>query len=499
MSDGYGYITEALCARQTTSTFTKITVGEVVDTNDPQQMGRLRILCPALGDSAYNPLGNLPWAAYVAPFGGITNSGTKGRDEHETTGPTSYGMWNIPKVGSTVLVACIDGDVRFRVWLGCLYGQFLPHTMPHGRFSYRAENEQPAGPLSSEEEPIQPLHSELTLAFSKSKDTTNTGSTNNARSSFEFRTRGSDYSVAAIDAEIINSTDSQISQLADDQDVTISESDGNEINVTQGYAESRVDPPFNFENTNKNYDSQTYSWTTPGFHGFSMDDRAENCRIRIRTTHGHQIIMDDTNERMYISTPQGDSWIELDEKGNIDIYGKRNISVHAEKSINMTADETFRVKAKNIHFAADEDVRIHSKGGDGLQMKGSKVHIESTSGMHIKSATLFLQSTGGELDIKSGGAMKISSELDMFLNGGPNVHLNPGTNAASNADSAVEAFWTSRVPEHEPWARVMTKPESTDQNSNNTHTNAAEYSYDDKNVGRKERGEDLTRNSKWHR
>lgn len=497
--NGYGYVDEALLLRQPVSTFTKMTVGEVIDTNDPQQMGRLRVLCPALGDSVNSPLKNIPWATYVTPFGGIVNSGSRGRGENQVAGPTSYGMWNIPKVGSTVLIACIDGDTRFRVWLGCIHGQFFPHTLPHGRFIQSSEKGE-IGPVSSTEEPIQPLHSELTLAFTKSKDTVLAGVTEEARKSYEFRTRGADFSASAINAEIINSDDSSTSTVADDQDTSITEADGTTTTVTQGYSESRVDPPLSFAVTNnKNYDSQTYGWTTPGFHSVSMDDRQENCRIRIRSTHGHQIIMDDTNERMYISTPQGDTWIELDEKGNIDIYGKRNVSIHAEKDINMTTDKTFRVKAKEgIHLISEDEVRIHAKGGDGLNIKSNEIHMESSSGMHIKSDTLYLNSAS-DANILIGGSGYISSNSDMYLNGGPNIHLNPGSGIATSAESSKEAFWTSRVPEHEPWPRVMTKTSVTDQDSGNTHTNAAEYSYNNKNVGRVERGESLNRNSKWHR
>lgn len=513
--------------RNVNTRFTKITVGEVVDTNDPQQMGRLRVLCPTLGDKDSQPIKHLPWASYVSPLGGISTSAHRGRDEFISAGPVAYGMWNIPKVGSTVLIACIDGDPRFRVWLGCLHAQFLPHTLPHGRYDYDTTNEAPAGPLTSSEKPIQPLHSEMTLAFTKSLDTTSTGATAEARKSYEFRSRGADYMAASVDEEIIGSEDSTISSVADNRNVTVTESDGTSHTVTQGYAESRVDPPLQFDNTgNGNYDSQVYSWTTPGFHSVSMDDRSENCRIRIRTTHGHQIIMDDTNERMYISTPQGDTWIELDEKGNIDIYGKRNVSIHAEQDINMTTDKTFRVKAKEgIHMVSETgDVRVQAKTGS-LNMKGAAINsesggdynikatgdtniegqtvnvkahlsvkIEASSDFNVLGSTGFLTTTGGVLNMKASGDIGIDG-ANVFMNSGVSSPASP----AASAGTTKEAYYTSRVPEHEPWARVMTKPTKTDQDSGNTHVDSAEYAYDDPNVGRHERGEDLKRNKKWHR
>ena len=78
------------------------------------------------------------------------------------------------------------------------------------------------------------------------------------------------------------------------------------------------------------------------------------------------------------------------------------------------------------------------------------------------------------------------------------------TTAASSATAAQsanykESWWTNRVPEHEPWARVMTKISSTDQDSGNTHAGAAEYTYEDPLIGKTERGTDLGRNSNWRR
>ena len=37
-----------------------ITIGVVVDTNDPQQMGRVRVVCPMWGDNYHSPVEDLP-------------------------------------------------------------------------------------------------------------------------------------------------------------------------------------------------------------------------------------------------------------------------------------------------------------------------------------------------------------------------------------------------------------------------------------------------------
>ena len=152
MPSPYGHVQALKRQAASESLFNGLTVGTVVDTNDPQQMGRLRVFCTALGDTQNKLIKDMPWAAYVSPLAGADNVITRGTDGDETVGFVGYGMWNVPKIGAQVLIACIDGDTNHRIWLGCLYGQYLTHTLPHGRFTYK-DADQPAGPISSSEEP----------------------------------------------------------------------------------------------------------------------------------------------------------------------------------------------------------------------------------------------------------------------------------------------------------------------------------------------------------
>jgi len=534
-------------------TYNQVTLGEVVDTNDPQQMGRVRVACPFFGDNQDTIIGTIPWATPISPLAGSTVSSTRGRGDDRTIGHVAYGMFNIPKVGSYVLVVCLEGDPNKRLYLGGIHDQFLTHTLPHGRYTYNTNDtltDEPSGPLSSTENKIQPLHDSQTEAFTKqtTQQVVDSGTPAEPRKNFEYRTRCADGGVAAVNNKYVNSEDNIYTREPDDLEITFSEADGKSIENTHGYQKSRVQKGLRSNVTGFAYDPQIYSWTSPGFHSMSMHDAAENCRIRIRSTHGHQIIMDDTNERVYISTALGKTWIELDEKGNIDIYGERNISVHAEKDINFTAGDTFRVKAKNgIHMISEKEIRMHAKAGNLHLKSGGTTELHSIGNMSMSVAKMFLTAntdihvtaTAGVLSLKSGtdtnilagantnieaatnGNFLAGSALNLestsstnilsagnILNTGSSIHLNgPSAASAANATGATtstptntfEAWWTNRVPEHEPWARTMTKATITDLDFGNTHAAAAEYIYTDGNVGRIERGTDLFRNPKWHR
>lgn len=469
-----------------------ITLGIVVDNNDPQQMGRLRVCVPSWGESLVKEVGNFPWAMYVTPLGGSVDGGSRGIEHNEaalTTGQVGYGFFAVPKVGATVVVACLDDNPQSRIWLGCVYGQFFTHTLPHGRFSYQKTGnlqDEPSGPLSSSGEPIQPLFKNLTSAFTATTPSKVSGAPTNApRKNFEFRTRGADHAAAGVIADIAGSQDCPLVEVPDDRGVEFKEPDGRTINSNQGYKQSRIEPDLRFpETTGLNYDPQVYSWTTPGFHSIVMDDAIQNCRVKLRTTCGHQIILDDTNERIYISTCEGKTWVEIDQKGNIDIYAERNVSVRALKDVNINTDQTFRVHAKAIHMFGNDEVRIGSPGN---------VHIQASASMFLTAASEFHGLSGSIMNLTSGSDMNLKAGGNI-IETGANIHLNGP--AAAAATEAKHPWFTSRRPEHEPWARTM-MDKTADQDTASQHK--PEHDYNNPDVGRKERGEALGRNPRWHR
>jgi hypothetical protein len=496
-----------------------VTIGVVVDTNDPQQMGRVRAMCPQFGDTDDKLVEHIPWAFYSAPVGGISNSEKRGPNEDSTEGPVAYGFWSIPNVGDRVLVTCIDGNPQMRAWIGCVHGLLMTHTLPHGRYITGTEankqygiDGQPSGPLSSSDKPIRPLHGNLTSNFTKPDTGLTTGTpTTLPRNNYEWITRGADYSNARVDRELSKGIN-PISKV-DDNDKSSSK--------LQGYAVSRSEPHLQNESTDgKNLDSSVYSWTTPGFHSISMDDRPENCRVKIRTTGGHQIIMDDTNERIYINTAEGKSWIEIDQQGNIDIFSDRSISMRANKDINFTAGESIRMYAgQGIHLHSDNDIRLHSKlnthikSDQNIRVRASgDLRAESHTDMHIKAGEQVRMSSGSHMNLLSGEVMKMTGGDDVNIlsdgmikmTGGPKIHLNgPAAASAQMAFNAEEqpAFFTSRVPEHEPWPRVVHVTRDKDKKvvGKNGANWDSEFVYNDPNIGKVEWNKPIPRNKKWKR
>lgn len=346
-----------------------ITMGRVVNVNDPQQMGRVQVFMPSMGhngtihDHTTDEGQHYYWVSYASPLAGSDTTQVRGPNEGETTeGVMSYGMWAIPSVGANVLVAIVDDDPRQMYWFACIHNYGTPHTLPHGR--YLGDDSGVDGPFVSNETNLTPLYKNLKKAFGE--DT----------AAPEWISRGADYSASAVSQRQVSYKNFPVSSsVPDNFESDVTEADGQKTGrdqkYTQGYAVNRADPDkdTNTEDlsrkgneTPKNMESTVKSFTSQGGHAWAMDDRSENNRMRLRTSTGHQIILDDTNERIYISTNEGRNYIEMDSDGHVYVYTQESFSVRSEGDINFTTEKTFRVKAKEgIHHQTEDEYRVHAK------------------------------------------------------------------------------------------------------------------------------------------
>jgi hypothetical protein len=438
---------------------------------------------------------------------------------------------------------------------------------------------KPDGPFSAPEpdfdgddtkNKIQPLYDNLTEAF------------DGDRKSAEWKTRGADYA-GAVNVDIDKKhTNSELQSGEDDSWVK------SKLGAA-GYDWT------SFKNLGSYLASKVVGFMSPGLHSISFDDRPFNSRIKLRTTAGHQIILDDTNERIYVNTYEGKSWIELDRNGNIDVYSDKRISMRAKKDINFSTDESFRVKAKKgiFMYAGDKDgqtpldsippdgqIRFHSEndthfftegdffqtinknydftldgnftgeiGGkynlqlntntynvltpnNSIMINGSKIEFDTIKLVIDAGSKIQLQGGSSTVQIASGTIKLDAPNIGFNAAGGHTVtSMVTGINVAlaccptsplipipqivspemlSNPNVIVDeteiAPWTNRVPDHEPWPRVM-KLDETVNKSDDGHKNNVRWKdqFDNtsdkgrKNIGIIEGDEETTRGDFWRR
>jgi len=122
--------------------------------------------------------------------------------------------------------------------------------------------------------------------------------------------------------------------------------------------------------------------TQPGGHVFVMDDGdslGDNNLIRLRTKGGHQILLHDTDDLIYIGNSKGTAWIELTSDGKMDVFCDDSISMRTRGDFNLYADRDFNVEAKrNINMKAFNYVKQESNhhrqivnGSQRIMVKGN--------------------------------------------------------------------------------------------------------------------------------
>mgnify|MGYP003637556892 FL=1 len=203
-------------------------------------------------------------------------------------------------------------------------------------------------------------------------------------------------------------------------------------------------------------------------HSLVMDDgdiEGNNNLIRFRTAAGHQILMHDTEDLIYIGNSKGTSWIQMDAEGQLDVYSRtninlrsRNINMHADSSIKMFAGNNIQIVAGNIlqleggnlaHMNSEGSAMVYGaksidiKSGSNLQIEGSKVGIKASGNMDLEAACLALN--GKASGARNQKAAIKSTKPETVRNG-------------KGFWEATETLKTTvdRVPTHEPFAEHKT-------------------------------------------
>lgn len=316
-------------------------LAEVMKNNDPLYSGRLLVYIPDFGG---DPEQETSWhlVRYMSPYYGIQP--LSNRLAAEPAGVTeSYGMWMTPPdLGVKVLVMFINGDRSKGVWMGC-----LPEIGSHGAIP------------------------------------------GNDKGDFDVF---ENQSAANNDIQSIPRPDHSTAPTFEVQGLDSDPQRGKTI-TTSSLRESP---------------SKVFGMNTPSGHSFFMDDGAEdgtNKMLRLRTSAGNMIMMNDDTGFVYIINAKGTGWIELSPNGFVDIYGEQGISIgtpgnidmHAAGNINMHAGQNIKMVAeKEAKFQGTEKAKIYGnnlylQGSDSLEMYScGKIKLTSLKGMHFKSEGNFI-------------------------------------------------------------------------------------------------------------
>ena len=465
-------------------------IAEVVNHLDTSFMGALKVVLTTDVPGFVNDPSNALPVQYMSPFYGVTSARFLGNDSANFNHTQkSYGMWMIPPdIGSKVMVIFINGQTDQGYWIGCVPSEdkFENHMVP--------------GIAASS-------HVELTPA---------------QRSKF-----GSDITslpVAEYNKKVYNGK------------VPNPDSVGRPLHpfayrlLEQGLLADTV-RGITSSGARREVPSQVFGISTPGpldtSNGaqrgdisfgkgvmapvsrlggttFVMDDgdlNGNNELVRIRTRTGHQILLHNSEDLIYIANSKGTAWMEFTSAGKIDIYAADSISIHSQGDFNFRADRDVNLEAgRNVNIAAlgssfgqaGGNVTLSAQGSSNII--GNDMYIQAVGGFNLTVAKDYNTSVGGvsnhtasgNLSLKSNGLLALGAGSDLSMTGKSSITMtagvinqngpkatpptaaNPTTPALLNLFSvtanSTASTWAGshyksdgiqsimqRVPSHEPW------------------------------------------------
>ena len=402
-------------------------LARVISHLDSTAMGMLQveILRPTgnTGDS-----GQLHQVKYMSPFYGVTSADFV-RQDPDNYGNTqkSYGIWAVPPdVGTTVVVIFIDGDPKRGYWIGCVQDEGMNFMIPgiastennvegEGRLPVaeynKKVNDRSPSDSTKNKKPLHPLADALKTQGLDNDDirglTTSSARREVPSMVFGWSTPGPVDKRSGAPRGAIGKEDYKI------PNAFVSRLGGSTFVMDDGDDK--------FLRKTKAGDGPPEYASVLGGETDGDPTIPHNELIRIRTRTGHQILLHNSEDLIYITNSRGTSWIELTSNGKIDIYAQDSISVHTENDINFTAD-------RDINFTAGANVNINA---------GTNINQQAGSAWNSTSGTTSKITAGGDTHI-----MAANTAID-----GGNINFNSGV--ATSADTTPKA---GRIPQTEPWA-----------------------------------------------
>ena len=438
---------------------------------------------------------------YMSPFYGVTSANHLGENDDYGSTQKSYGWWAVPPdVGTTVVVIFIDGDPRRGYWMGCVQDEGMNFMVPgiaatqkvveyaspdkagsYGRVPV-AEYNKKVNELSNPDvtqllKPKHPLADALDrqgLLFDDTRGITTSSARREVPSMvFGMSTPGPVDKREGAPRGRIGKKEWKIDNafvgrlggstwVMDDGDArflrkkTASEGPPEYASLEDGDTDGNVEIP-------------------------------HNELIRFRTRTGHQILLHNSEDLIYITNARGTAWIELTSDGKIDIFSQDSISIKTDEDLNLYSGRDINIEAKrNFNVKVHEEMHTHVVKDhvlivDANQKIHVKMDVDKTYDQkythHVKQDvnklydTNYLQRVIENVDKKFDGAYqhKVGGAFDLNIGGhnfqtsgenmevkaanttisGGNINLNgPTATTASEAAEAIEAVLPQRLKLH---------------------------------------------------
>jgi hypothetical protein len=443
-------------------------IGIVKDSTDVTLSGRLRVYIPEMASANEEDSSTWQTVSYLSPFYGITpNTGPD-------TGPgtfqgsrQSYGFWATPPdVGTRVMVIFVYGDPNQAFYIGCIPEPAFTHMIP-AIGSASDPNTREAGDVDD-------FYSNNSLpSVLQGKPLLPTTELNDKD---EAIVNDPKYYTKEKAVHIYQAVQMLQQGIIDDPERGPITTNSQRESPSRVFGISTPGQPMYDGINNDDLAADVDSGTvTPaqlvvkgrvGGHTLAMDDgdiNGKNKLFRLRSSQGHQLLMNDSDSFLHIISKRGDVWIEFNREGALDIYAENSINLRTAGTLNLHADQ-------DININAEGQIRMRSKGAMNLETQDvfnlradKNINVYTQATFEVKADGTLLLEAGGKGSWKCGAELRMDASLIALNSGGSDtVPVVPELVKNSLPDTEFDGSnWiiqkdviqtvATRAPTHEPY------------------------------------------------
>lgn len=456
-------------------------LAKVVNHLDTTYMGSLEVeIMRPIGNTAEES--EIHQVKYMSPFYGVTANFHLGNDEasYDDT-QKSYGMWMVPPdIGTTVIVIFIDGDTKRGYWIGCVQDEGMNFMIPG---------------LAATQKVVEDVDPDLAGKYGrvpvaeynkKASDVSDVNTTNTLKPRHPFTDALASQGLLLDDIRGITSSSArrEVPSMVfgistpgpKDKQGPTGEIGRSGATVPDAYTSRLGGTTFVMDDGDERFLRKTPpSEGPPEYASLDAEETdgdttiPHNELVRIRTRTGHQILLHNSEDLIYITNSRGTAWVELSSDGKIDIYAQDSISVRTENDFNFYADRDFNIEVgrnfnlkvaerhqtevgadkilivdgnNNIKIVGDynttvEGATLLTTAGDyDVNTEGSNT-LTTAANLNLKSADATKITAGAGVDVKSGDGTKITAGAGLDIKSGGASKWTAGGTASIGGSSIV--------------------------------------------------------------
>jgi hypothetical protein len=404
--------------------------------------------------------------SYMSPFFGSTGKDYLGKDpnDYDQT-QKSYGFWMVPPdVGATVLVVFANHDIKYGYWIGVIPDEYMNFSVP-GLAATRyvvqdtknTESKYARVPVAEYNKEISSSEQDATKIY---KPEHKFAQALELQGLLQDDIRGITTSSARREAPsmVFGISTPGITDKAGKRDKIGPKNKQVTMPVSRLGGSTFV-----MDDGDDKFLRKTLAGEGPPEYASVEQQETDgdatiphNELIRLRTRTGHQILLHNSEDLIYIGNSKGTTWIELTSNGKIDIFAEDSVSIHTKNDLNILADRDINLEAgRNFNLKAG--ATFHTEGNIVESVANTDTKITSGASSHINSKVTHRETAGKVYMNSTTAAAEAVVALDTIA-------------VPADDDTTIDSILL-RVPQHEPWPHHENldpqsfKPSQTDRDT----------------------------------